>query len=133
MRIQITEVTAEHSGVVAVGFQSVPGSARARWLGNNCAPVSGKSYDVELDVDALADANTNMRIVAEPDTGISSNGATVRLCAMIEDMDEDGMAYLRLSDDCLLMIEVAGEVAVGSAVEIRFPQEAVTVTVTGSL
>ena len=133
MRIQVTEVIPERSGVVTVGFQSVRGSARARWLGKNHAPVLGKSYDVELDVDAVADASTNMPMVAKSDTGISFTDETVRLSVVIEDMDEDGMAYLRLSDDCLLMMEVVGEIAVGSNVEIRVPHDAVTVTVTGSL
>jgi hypothetical protein len=102
-------------------------------MGSNDRPESGYLYDVEMDVDVAAEQGINMQTIATSELTISTDGAFVALRVVLESLDNDGMAYFRLSDDCLFMMETTGEVPVGKTVEIRVPRESLSLTSTGAV
>ncbi len=133
MRIQVTKVRHDRSGALDVTFRCSAGGATARWLGRTHLPELGRLYDVELDVEATAVPGVNLQTAVETDQKLMSDNNFTSLRVKVEGQDADGMAYLRLADDCLFMMEATGEVALGKTVEIRVPTYALSVTATGSL
>jgi len=61
----------------------------------------------ELDVNVTLDLDENAKYVEEKAAKvISSDRYETTLQLRVEGQDQDGMSYLRLSQDCLIMVEV---------------------------
>jgi hypothetical protein len=131
MQIRIVAAASNETLPSLVTFESTAGTARARWVSKEHQPRIDKSYDVELDVDGTVSEKTNARKTGESSPGIAGNDEETVLRARVESVDVDGMAYLRLATDCLVMIETEGEFSAGDFIEIRLPPKSVSVTVTG--
>jgi hypothetical protein len=133
MRIQVVSISQEADGHLSVTFDSAAGRARAKWVSKSHKPEVGKAYDVEMDADTTADRQTNTSDGRQDRRGIRIENDRVMLDANIEAIDDDGLAYLRLADDCLLMIETSGDFSAGEVLCVTLPFHAVSVTVTGAV
>jgi hypothetical protein len=131
MKIQVTEVSTHADGSWRVRFESSAGNARGKWVARDHAPQTGKSYTVELDVDVVADKKSNVCAKRQEPHTLSARDDTALIEATAEAVDEDGLAFLRLSDDCLLMVETSGGIAPGDVVRIVVPTRSLEITMTG--
>ena len=131
MRIQLVEVTLDQAGALLVTFHSALGVARARWVSETQPPLVGKAYDVELDIDASIDRTTNARNVEGDGACLFTEGDHTLLRGSVEAVEDDGLAYLRLATDCLVMIDTAGNISRGEVIEISLPSISFSVTVVG--
>jgi len=88
-----------------VEFLCSAGGAIATWHGKSL-PEKGKAYDSELDITETLALGTNCsKSDLRKFTLIRDDDSTTRVIGMVDSIDEDGMVYLRLADDCLIMIE----------------------------
>jgi hypothetical protein len=95
-------------------------------------PRAGLRYDVEFEFDGRIDTDTNSTVVRRVVPQILVRGPVTVLAGTVEHVDEDGMAYLRLGPDCLIMIDsVPGHVAAGDRVETGFPSHEIKAYFTG--
>jgi hypothetical protein len=131
MRIQIIEASPHADGSWHVGFESSAGRARGKWVARDHAPQIGKFYTVELDVDVVADKKSNVCVERQEPHTLSARDDTALIEATAEAVDEDGLAFLRLSDDCLLMVETSGGITPGDVVRIAVPTRSLVITMTG--
>lgn len=103
MKIRITGFKAIDSNAV-VSFNSSVGDGVATWVGAN-GPVKNYEYDVEIDIEKSIGQVRGGGDKSESGYSMSINGNSTYISGEIESVDEDGMAYLRLSRDCLIMID----------------------------
>lgn len=93
------------------------GHGRAIWCGPPVQP--GQELDVELEVPGLLMSWIDMLPAAGGDCGLRTEGDTVILTGVLENIEEDGAGYLRMGGD-LIMFECLGEpMVLGGLVEIR--------------
>lgn len=100
------------------------GTIAGSWREDSPVPLVGQAVEVEFDIDHLVRATD---VVVTPGTvaAVSTDGNVVR--GLLESVDEDGMGYLRLTPDCLAMLETDGSVAAGEWVQFRVASRAVGV------
>lgn len=103
MKIIILNVQ-EVNGDVFVSFQSAAGQATAKWM-NSENPRVDCCYDVELDTDKSISESIAENSIKFPSTALSSQEDIVFMYGVIESVEDDGVAYLRLVPDALVMIE----------------------------
>lgn len=95
----------------AAGF----GHGRGIWYGTPVQP--GDELDVELEVPGLLMSWIDMVPAPGSDCGLRTEGDTVILTGVLENIEEDGAGYLRIGGD-LIMLECLGEpMALGGLVE----------------
>ncbi len=87
-----------------VSFQCDSGEGIAKWM-NKRSPIVNNSYDVEFDIYKTISETIQNRFKQIPENALSIDGNTVFIFGALESIEDDGMAYLRLSTDCLIMIE----------------------------
>lgn len=130
MKIKIVE-SAELNGNIIVTFNSKVGTGRAVWR-NNGAPRLIYEYDAEFDIDGPLEHFRVEFMPEEPEYSISIDGNSVILTGMIDSLDNDGMAYLRLSDDCLIMLESDTTIlSTGERVRLKLDSQELEVTAQG--
>ena len=105
--MKITLLSVESNSVVS--FRCVAGDARALWRSTKLAPVAGQQYEVEIDIITVLSSGA-IATAAPNGNCLERIGSKTRATTTVEGVDEDGMAYLRLAPDCLLMAEFAGVV-----------------------
>lgn len=132
MRIKLVDICSEADGSYWVTFESTAGRVRARWSNKTVLPKPGKEYDAELYVAATADRQTNAQTSSDKSTRLLVFGDMIEVSARIEDVEDDDVMFLRLSPDCLVMIDSTGGFTAGEFVSIRLPTDALSVTVVGS-
>ena len=128
MRVIITRVDA---GLSRVRFRSDFGAAEAGWHGE--LPAVGEAYDVELDVDLeLSSANAEPLLEHEA-RSLTSSGGCIRLVASVEQVDDDGMLFLRMAPNAVLMIESRPEsgFVCGQLLRVTLPEGALELTPIG--
>jgi len=89
-----------------VNFESSIGNGSGRWA-SSIPPEPGTVYDVEFDIDSCLSQIVAKQ--ASDELGIRQDGSEVVLAGKVDSIDEDGMAYIRLSKDCLIMIEAGSK------------------------
>ncbi|WP_340021107.1 hypothetical protein MHI24_19075 [Paenibacillus sp. FSL K6-1096] len=93
------------------------GHGRAIWCGSPVQP--GDERDVELEVPGLLMSWVDMVPAAGGTVGLRSEGDSVFLTGLLENIEEDGTGALRIGGD-LIMFECLGEpMVLGALVEIR--------------
>jgi hypothetical protein len=130
MRTTIVDVSHQGRSILA-RFDTIIGSAWAVWNGST-APQPGKTYDVEIDIEDQIDLSKNARIISDSHMAITGDKSHVTLAGVVEEQDGDGMAYLRIARDCLIMIEVFEGAFKGRCLEILVPTQAVGLSPFGS-
>src|SRR5260221_1354651 len=104
MRAQVTWLT-QTEDEIFVSFRTQLGTFVARWASKVHAPLQGKEYEVELDLDCVLGLNSNTRAADGVAPKLFNEGDQIVVQATVEAVDDDGMAYLRLARDCLIMVQ----------------------------
>jgi hypothetical protein len=85
-------------------FSSNIGSGAGFWAGKSM-PFIKSSYDVEIDIDSKFEEGISAFISSNSNNAIMLDGDYLVLNGTIDSIDEDRMVFLRMSLDCLFMIE----------------------------
>ncbi len=105
MQLTIEKVIDAQSGQVE--FNSEFGQARGRWSGT--LPVPGQTYYVELDVDKVLTCGSDLVAVGDGhQTSIHCEGDSAILVGLLERVEDDGVAILRLGQS-VIMLEIEGD------------------------
>ena len=100
MRIEILAV---EPAPRIVKFSSSAGDANAAWSGS--LPIVGTNVDVEIDLDfELAHGNTTV-LPDDTQTRISVSPRGVSIVAIIEQIDDDRMLFMRINDNSTITVE----------------------------
>lgn len=103
MRIKISNVTFVN-GDTFVNFESKIGEGKAFWK-NTDPPVIECEYDVEFNFAEIAQEDKNIFPASAERYSVEVADDIITLNGFIDSIDDDGVAYFRLSLDCLIMIE----------------------------
>ncbi|WP_444897337.1 hypothetical protein [Microbulbifer sp. SSSA005] len=119
-------------GNTVVNFGSDVGDGIATWVGAN-KPVKNYEYDVEIDIEKSIGQVKSSNNESEGRYSISLEDNSTLISGEIESVEEDGMAYLRLSQDCLIMIESGdSEVKGGDWISLKIQCEDIEVSAQGN-
>jgi hypothetical protein len=132
VRIVISEACSDASERVLVRFLDTAGTPGASRWGGRAAPQLGRGYDVEFNLgDSVVPC---MRAALETSRfGIwECSGGEVQVTGNIESIDDDDVAYLRLSPDCLMLIDSDSGSQCGACVAFRIATELLIATPQGS-
>jgi len=131
MKIEVTKADSSGQDGPRITFVCPVGTGYASWCSSS-PPVVGM-YSVELDIHAsLSEGHV---VASLPDQGerLSLRQDGVRLCGVLEQMDDDGMGDLRLHDSCIIMVECKTPYPqIGNNVCMTLPPESFAVTPIGS-
>lgn len=84
--------------------------------------MPGQTLSVELHIDHVAsDADT---VVANEAHSLV-RGDETEFCGLLESVDDDGVGYLRLAPDCLVLLETDGFLEAGAWVAFSSPSAAI--------
>ena len=106
MKVKIHSQILSEKGVYA-RISTNAGDMQAKVLLGSINLVLPLETSAELDVNVTLNLNENAKYVEEETAKVVSSDlyeSTLQL--RVEGQDQDGMSYLRLSDDCLIMVEV---------------------------
>lgn len=123
MKISVQQVKGGSGEPYEVLFSCNAGQGWSRWSSPE-APGVGSSYDVELDVDDSIELGRNAVFSEEGSSGVAIDANGVILVGVVESRDEDGMTYLRLASDCLLMIESDDDLPTGRCIRLSLSSNA---------
>jgi hypothetical protein len=123
MRINLLAVS-KFGEQVSVLFSTQSGNGKAIWNGTG-KPVVGQQLDVEFDVDLVVDFGSNSSANEQHESGVSTDDATTTFQGLIEHQDDDGMCYVRIFRDCILMLESSQGNLTGRWVAVTAPVELV--------
>jgi hypothetical protein len=112
--VRILEVVGGTEHPPLVRFDAKAGRAAALWNSEVVPPKVGKEYSAELDVNLVL--SSDARAAHGGVESLSESGDSVQIGATVEGIDSDGLLYLRISEDCLVMVESSGQFAVGDSV-----------------
>ena len=98
MRAAIESVS-EQGATIIVVFKSDIGSGKGIWKSRYGAPRIGAAYTVELDVSKPFEL-----VPARSRAGVELVDERILLTGLIEAVDEDEVAWLRIAPDCLMLI-----------------------------
>lgn len=130
MHVKIIAVSGEQSRP-RVQFDTGIGIGVATWSGQ-IIPREGKEVDVEIDIDERIDFSQNAQVGDQDDYGVSHYDKNVVFRGLIEDQDDDGMSYLRIAPDCLVMIESEEHSLKGTWLRLEVSMESVRITPIGA-
>jgi len=105
--VRIELVAVREDGLdTLVTFTCAAGRGVARWTSARPVPAVGTSLSVELELDREPDVEEERqsRVAAAPPSLEDTDGG-VLLTALVEWVEEDGVALLRLSPDAILLVE----------------------------
>lgn len=128
MQVTVTRVLSEAgSGRWRVRFESSRGAGAGVWSSRE-APEIGRERYVEFDVDE--EVPLNRTLVSPPEgTPFEESDGHILLRCVVEQVDDDGMVYLRIGHDSLIMAELAPEVRrVGVHLRLRVPIDLFLIT-----
>ncbi len=104
--MKVTIVSADnHDSHCVARFQCRTGTGLARWAGRE-PPAVGRPISAELDCHAVISFGANASFGKSGALGVAElGGGLLSIQAYVEGQDDDGMTYLRLSEDCIIMVE----------------------------
>ncbi|MBU2714246.1 hypothetical protein [Zooshikella harenae] len=119
-------------GNTVVKFGSGVGDGIATWIGAN-KPVKNYEYDVEIDIEKSIDQVINTSNKNEDRYSMALQGRSTLMNGEVESVEEDGMAYFRLSKDCLIMVESGdSKVKEGDWISLNIQCEDIEVSAQGN-
>ena len=129
MNIKIINAESHVDGWL-ITFLCRAGKGAGLWV-SSLVPEVGFEYTVEVDIDKSID---ELRYCNEAQNkqSIEFCSSVVLIRGMIESIEEDGMCYLRLSDDCLIMID-SGDIVFeeGGWIELKLAPIDIEITAQG--
>jgi hypothetical protein len=123
MRIKLLAVS-NFGDQASVQFSTENGIGKAIWKGTG-KPVVGQELDVEFHVDLIVDFGTNSSANEQHESGVSAEDTTTTFKGLIEGQDDDGVCYMRIFRDCILMLESLAGNLTGRWVTVTAPIELV--------
>ena len=102
MKINVNSVTQEQKSTI-VRFNCAAGVGTGIWIGSK-KPIKDLEYSIEVDIEKALDALVCLQPVGA-EKSITVLDRKVILTVKVEGVDVDGMCYLRLGADSLIMIE----------------------------
>ena len=131
MRIELSAIR-EDGLYTLVTFTCAAGRGVARWTSVRPVPAVGTSLSVELELDREPDVDEEResRVAAAPPSLEVTDGG-VLLTALVERVEEDGVALLRLSSDAILLVETAFGWAANDTVRLELDFGALALTPLG--
>ena len=92
----------------------------------------GQELDVELDFSDRLRKGQNAAAASDGEFRVRQQGEQAVLEGMVESLDDDGLLYLRLGDDCLVMVDsTPGEFLIGDWIRIHCASEKLGLTAIG--
>jgi hypothetical protein len=120
MKVKIIRIIKEQDNSAQVTFWTASGSAQAEWVGTR--PEVGGMYDAEVEVPESLVWGDGIRQVAAMEPGIATTDGTTIITGMLDSLEDDGVATVRLGDS-LLLVETEGLPGrVGSSVQLATRQ-----------
>lgn len=127
MRIRIVGVEERADGGLVVEFAGRAGTGRGRWRSRDDAPVVDASYELDITVAIELGGNASLDD-ARSAPAVRCTPESCSFTALVEAVDEDGIATLRLSADCILLVESIQQLRVGGVLAIDVSVDAVAIT-----
>ena len=90
-----------------VEFSSRKGNGIGTW--NYAEVEEGREYSIEFDVNPILKIGDNVTRISDKSFSIRHDNNLNKIQGVVAGVDEDGIIYFRLSEDCLFMIECEGE------------------------
>jgi len=129
VRLTITDVLQRSQGEVWIAFSTGCGDGTAQWASNRRLAEQGRTHFVEFDINVCLEASMIGQGVSAPAPGFSRLGDDTLVRGILESMDEGGMGYLRISSDCLIMVETRLDPSsIGKMASIRLSPSQLQVT-----
>jgi hypothetical protein len=100
------------------------GQIAGAWRESSPSPQAGQWIDVEFDIDHVIYA-TDVIDVKNQIVSLLWESNVNYIVGCLESMDGDGMGYLRIAADCLLMLDTDGALVPGQWVQLRVPPSSV--------
>jgi hypothetical protein len=94
----------DRDGTTLVAFTCAAGHGEGRWASARPAPAVGACLTVEIDIDHEPDEERRSTHVDGAPSLERTEGGVI-LTAVVERVDEDGVAVLRLSPDAMVLVE----------------------------
>lgn len=131
MKITITAADKLGDGTTKVRFKCDVGEAYGRW-GAKTPPHTGDTFTVEIDTEAMLDHSCAQE-GQESRYGFSYSESTSKIEGLLESVDPDGVGYIRVAQDALLMIEITPDFwdRAGRWVILTLPHEHLILTPMG--
>lgn len=129
MKVELVAVSREESGF-RVQFECGSGVGIASWMGRT-APRVGQQMNVEIDIEDAISFPETARTSDRYEYKVSHRDGDVTFEGVVEDQDDDGMSYFRVSVDCLLMLDSAEEDLKGQWLELNVSVNSVKMTPIG--
>ncbi len=92
-----------------MSFTSSLGAGVSIWA-NKEVPTKNHQYDVEFDIDRSIDEVRDMSVSNVGEYYFKREKNSLITNGRIESIEDDGMAFYRLSQDCLIMIETSNSI-----------------------
>lgn len=132
MRITITDVLQPPVGGTWITYSSDCGAGTAHWVSNGHSPVRGRSYHVEFDIDAPLEASMVAQANDPARHGFSRLADDTLIIGVLESVDEDAVGCLRISSDCIIMVESRLDASlIGKPLSIRLNTDQLRATPVG--
>jgi len=120
MKVRIASVATDEPGAT-VRYECPLGASLARW-GGAVEPKVGDEFFVEYTFREPVQLGVNATVLTgECCASVGVADDLVQIVGLIEGLDADGVAFLRLAPDCLALIETESEVQAGTWVRLRLP------------
>jgi hypothetical protein len=100
------------------------GQIAGTWRETLPSPQAGQWIDVEFDIDYVIH-DTDVIDVENRIMSLQWESSSNHIVGCLESVDEDGMGYLRLAVDCLLMLDTDGALVSGQWVHLQVPSSSV--------
>lgn len=104
MKIKIDITRKNNNDGLLLEFTCSSGSCIGIWKNTQVKPQAGFEYDAEIDINVDLVKNKNAFQTTKDRLSVSFDDFFVYIIGFIESIDDDGMAYFRLANDCLIMI-----------------------------
>lgn len=128
MKVKVVDVDRSDPHCVLVCFECRAGVGAAVWSEDE-APVVGNRYGVELDIDTTL--TSEHKVVGGGAPTLKVDGRDVFFDVWVDSVDPDGVIYLRLALDALVMVESSGGIAPGDRLRFGCRARDVSLTVIG--
>ena len=119
MRATVTEVAKEHDDAWRVQLSTLVGDVFVRARCTHEGIALGSSCSAEFDVGETLRMGGNASLSTSASPSLRDQQGRIRMTGHVEAIDPEGVVYLRLATDCLVMADAApGVFAVGTWLEL---------------